>query len=380
MLDYNIENNITLFRISSDIIPFATSAAGALPWDSLFRDRFLSLGEKIRRSGMRVSMHPGQYTVLNSPKVDTVKAAAAEIDYHARFLDCLGVDEGHKIIIHIGGVYGDKKAALGRFTSHYSTLSDKAKARVVIENDDTSYHIGDVLEIGVTCGIPVVFDTLHHTFNPCSATGEAADWIAQCAATWKDKDGRQKIHYSQQDPTKKAGSHALSIALDPFLDFFESLDTQKPDIMLEVKDKNISARKCILGTARERKIGTLETEWGRYKYLVLERAPEIYTELRALLKDKAAYPAIEFFHLVEKALTQPLETGAAVNGATHIWGYFKRLCTDKEKAAFLKHLEGYGSGTVSLGTLKRFLYKLSEKYEQTYLLASYYFVEPLYTV
>jgi UV DNA damage endonuclease len=103
------------------------------------------------------------------------------------------------------------------------------------------------------------------------------------------KDGRQKVHYSQQARGKSAGSHSGSIAADEFLDFFASLEGDKPDIMLEVKDKNLSAVKCINCTAEQGSIGALELEWGRYKYAVLEKAPDDYRKIRELLK-KSAYP------------------------------------------------------------------------------------------
>ena len=66
LIDYNICNNIRLFRISSDLIPFGSSLSAELPWQEIFSEKLLAIGQKILRSEMRVSMHPGQYTVLNS--------------------------------------------------------------------------------------------------------------------------------------------------------------------------------------------------------------------------------------------------------------------------------------------------------------------------
>ena len=103
MLDYNAANGIRLFRISSDIVPFGASLAAGLPWDSLHRDRLDAIADKIERTGMRVSMHPGQYTVLNSPDPGVVKRAVNDLSYHARFLDALRLDATHKIVLHVGG-------------------------------------------------------------------------------------------------------------------------------------------------------------------------------------------------------------------------------------------------------------------------------------
>jgi UV DNA damage endonuclease len=70
-------------------------------------------------------------------------------------------------------------------------------------------------------------------------------WINECRKTWLAKDGTQKVHYSQQAQGKKAGSHSESIKVEEFLDFYKSLGRDDLDIMLEVKDKNLSAVRCI---------------------------------------------------------------------------------------------------------------------------------------
>ena len=101
IIDYNIENRINLFRISSDIIPFGSSNVNSLKWWDIFEEKLSALGKKIRDWGIRVSMHPGQYTVLNSPKEDVVIRAIKDLEYHNRFLDGLGLGRESKIILHI---------------------------------------------------------------------------------------------------------------------------------------------------------------------------------------------------------------------------------------------------------------------------------------
>jgi len=81
-------------------------------------------------------MHPGQYTVMNSPSEEVVKKSIAEIEYHTKFLDSLGIDYSNKIIIHIGGEYGDKSSAIQRFSDNIKALSDSARSRLVLENDE----------------------------------------------------------------------------------------------------------------------------------------------------------------------------------------------------------------------------------------------------
>ena len=250
IMDYNHANDIRMFRISSDIIPFGSNKAVSFPWQSLYAEELQALGGKAKQCDIRLSMHPGQYTVLNSPHAHVVENAIRDLAYHCDFLDAMGMNATNKIILHIGGIYGDKPAAIERFKSQYVMLDDRIKQHLVIENDDTCYTIEDVLAIGKALKIPVVFDNLHHAINPASASQAIKEWITDCAKTWRKKDGAQKIHYSQQAHGKREGSHSETIDLPAFLRFYKTLPSIDLDIMLEVKDKNVSALKCIQAIER----------------------------------------------------------------------------------------------------------------------------------
>ena len=372
LIDYNVRQGIRLFRISSDLIPFGSSVAMNLPWPIVYGDILRRIGEKIALSGMRVSMHPGQYTVINSPDPDVARRAAADLEYHASVLDALGVGVDHKIILHAGGVYGDKVSAKQRFLERFHNLAPGVRCRLVLENDDKLFHVEDILELSVSADLPVVFDNLHHAVNPPEKLASETEWIDRCAQSWKQEDGRQKLHYSQSAPDKRPGAHSATISIAPFLRFFHDLDGRDVDIMLEVKDKNVSALKCI-HCVEERGIGVLEADWGRYKYAVLERAPDIYLGIRRLLKDKRSYPALEMYRLLEDALAKTPAAGNAINAAEHVWGYVRDKATAAEKSRFRKRLQAYAAGDVLLTSVKKNLLTLSEKYGQDYLLSGYYF-------
>ncbi len=372
IIDYNIKNDINLFRLSSDLIPFGSSPINTILWQELFSYQLQRIGEKIKRSGMRVSMHPGQYTVLNSPNAEVVARAIDDLKYHTKVLDSLGVGSEHKIVLHIGGAYDDKGLATKRFVSHFKELDDTVKQRIVLENDDRLYNIADVLEIGMMLNAPVIFDNLHNEINTCNKQMSDAYWINECKKTWRENDGTQKIHYSQQDPLKKPGSHSNTIRINQFIDFYESIDRKDIDIMLEVKDKNLSAIKCI-NCISDRGIRTLELEWSKYKYSVLEKSPSDYLEIRKLLKDKSSYPAVYFYSIIESALQKPQQIGHSINALQHVWGYFKDVASDKEKEKFIKDLRKYQEGKTTVSSIKSCLRKMAVKYEQTYLIDSYYF-------
>lgn len=373
IIDYNIQNDIKLFRISSDIIPFGSSPINTVDWQREYSSILAGIGNKIQYNGIRVSMHPGQYTVLNSQNPDVVRRAVDDLKYHTDFLDCLGVSAKNKIILHVGGMYGDKKMAMERFMSNYLLLDERIKARLVIENDDKCYHIGDALDISGKLNIPVVYDNLHNLLNPCDNTKEDAYWVKRCKASWTIKDGNQKIHYSQQDKSKKTGSHSYSIDATHFIQYYNLLCREDIDIMLEVKDKNLSAVKCMNCISPDRKISKIESEWSKYKYSVLEKSKSDYDIVRQMLKDKSSYPALEFYQVVGKALNMEQTPGNAINAALHVWGYFKKIALENEKAGFLRLLDLYRAGTVPMGRIKQYLLKLAKKYNQEYLLSSYYF-------
>ncbi|HRX41476.1 MAG TPA: UV DNA damage repair endonuclease UvsE [Clostridia bacterium] len=372
LVDYNIRNGILLFRISSDIIPFGSSQVNQLEWWNIFGEDFDRLRNKIKTSGMRVSMHPGQYTVLNSPDEGIVQRAVADLEYHNRFMECLGATSENKIILHLGGVYGEPAKAKERFLRNYSNLSDSIKEKLVLENDDRSYTICDVLETAMKAEIPVVYDNLHNSVKDCGSSDDVV-WIRECHSTWKERDGRQKIHYSQQDKNRQPGAHTGTIGIDEFLEFYDGLDDYDIDIMLEVKDKNVSAIKCMNCTDPEEHEGNLQRDWARYKYMIMEKSQEKYKEGRQLFSEKK-YPAVEFYRLVESCMDLEIKLGEAINAAEHVWGYFKDAAEESEKRKFMKSLEKYKSGKASLASVKNQLYLLAKKYDSAYLLESYYFI------
>ncbi|MDI9480076.1 MAG: UV DNA damage repair endonuclease UvsE [Syntrophomonadaceae bacterium] len=372
-LDYNIQNGIKLFRVSSDIIPFGSHPVNDLRWWDEFSHQLEGIGNKALVNGIRLSMHPGQYTVLNSPNEAVVERAVEDLKYHGRFLDTLGLGKEHKIVLHIGGLYGNKTAALQRFTENFRCLDDDIRHRLVIENDDRYYTISDVLSIGENESIPVVFDNLHHQVNPDNTYSER-DWMAACANTWKRADGPPKLHYSQQDTHKRPGSHSVTLDVEDFIKFYKRIPQKNVDIMVEVKDKNLSALKCINAIASP-KIQRLEKEWERYKYLVLEHCPAVYQEIRQLLKNKSSYPVVEFYRLIDGARLSPVEPGNAVNAAQHLWGHYYKDSTDENtKLRFAKHIDKISKGGSTI-PLKRLLWKLAEADKQKHLLDSLYFME-----
>ncbi len=243
ILERNVEEGLLFFRISSDIIPFASHPVCAFDWRRHFRREFRGIGALIRKEKMRISMHPDQFILLNSLRKDVVARSIAELDYHCSLLDALGLDRTAKVQIHVGGVYGDREDAVKRFVNRYRALSQSIRDRLVIENDDRLYPLKDCLAIHDETGIPVLFDSFHHS---CLNNGEPLRQAMESAeATWKSRDGPLLVDYSSQAKGQRKGKHASSIDIRHFRSFIEEIKGIDADIMLEIKDKERSARKAL---------------------------------------------------------------------------------------------------------------------------------------
>ena len=239
MIDYNIDNRLLFFRISSGLVPFASHEVCETDWVGAFSGTFEKIGHVIRNANIRISMHPDQFVLINAIRPDVVEAGFRELTYHARVLDALGLGTDAKIQIHVGGVYGDKDASIARFVDRYHDLPDPVQTRLVIENDDRCFTVRDGVRIHESIGIPVLFDWFHHELNNEGETGENA--IESATATWNETDGVPMMDYSSQALGERNGKHTESIDLRKFGKFIRSLGRHDADIMLEIKDKEKSA-------------------------------------------------------------------------------------------------------------------------------------------
>ena len=241
-LTWNAEHGILFFRISSGTIPFASHEVMTFDWQAMVRERLAEIGQFIQRHGIRINMHPGQYTLLNSPKDDVVTRSVAELAYHAEVLDLLGLDATHKIQVHVGGVYGDKDSATTRFIAAVEALPETIRRRLAIENDERQYNLADALVIHRETGIPVLWDAFHHRlFNQGETWGEA---YSLAAATWNGH-GAPMMDYSSQHPDRQQGAHTESIDLEDFAELLDAISSDETDIMLEIKDKENSALRAL---------------------------------------------------------------------------------------------------------------------------------------
>jgi len=243
ILQYNVQKGLFFFRISSDLVPFASHPVCTFDWADHFSRQLKKIGSFIKKHNLRISMHPDQFVVINSLKDDVVERSVWELEYHCTVLDKMALDSTAKIQIHLGGVYGDKRSAMDRFIERYSSLSKSLKSRLVIENDDRSYSLEDCLSVHEKISIPIIFDAFHHQ---CLNNGETLrQGLQLSASTWQESDGIPMVDYSSQQRGQRPGSHAKTLNRAIFKKFLHETRGLDFDLMLEIKDKETSAFKAL---------------------------------------------------------------------------------------------------------------------------------------
>lgn len=243
ILEFNSSKGILFFRITSDLVPFASHPVCKFEWQSYFKTRFSYIGDLIRVNKIRISMHPDQFTLINSVDRSIFSLSVKELVYHAELLDLLGLDATAKVQIHVGGVYKDRAGSIQRFIDRYGLLPEPVLRRLVIENDE-KYPLSDCLTINRETGIPILFDKFHHEIlNSGEGISES---IGLASETWDaSRDGLPMVDYSSQMSGERRGRHAISLDERDFSNFLYLTRDYDFDVMLELKDKEASALRAL---------------------------------------------------------------------------------------------------------------------------------------
>jgi UV DNA damage endonuclease len=241
VIQWNIDNDIRLYRMSSDIFPWASEySIESLPQYDEIRDILRQIGNIATINDVRIGCHPGPFNVLCSPNPNVVQNTIKDLETHAQIFDMMGLSRTpyNKINIHCNGTYGDKIASMQRFCDNFEKLSDSVKSRLTIENDDKAsmYTVKDLMHIHERIGIPIVFDYHHHSIH--NEGMSERDALAIAIQTWGDI--KPVVHYSSSkqketgNPKDKPQAHADYI--------LEEINTYgfDVDIMLECKAKELA--------------------------------------------------------------------------------------------------------------------------------------------
>lgn len=243
MIRWNHKYGIKFMRLSSEMFPFASHEEYGYKLAPFAADTLVEVGKVIAELGHRVTTHPGQFTQLGSPRKKVVDDAIRDLDYHDEMLSLLKLPEQQNrdavMILHMGGIFGDKGETLDRFRTNYARLSQSVKNRLVLENDDMGWSVHDLLPICQELNIPMVLDYHHHNivFNKekiREGTKDIMDLYPTIRETWTKKGITQKMHYSEPTPPaitpQQRRKHSPRVATLPPC-------AQDMDLMIEAKDK-----------------------------------------------------------------------------------------------------------------------------------------------
>ena len=241
ILRYNIKNDIVFFRMPSELIPFANHPNINYDFINPYKDYYEKIGNIIKNNNLRVDLHPSAYAVLNSVNEDVVNSTINILEFYQKMYDSMKIKS--RIVLHVGSKVGGKKEGIKRFVNNFNKLNDELKNMIVIENDDKSYNIRNVLSLCEKLNIPMVLDYHHYKVNRNNEKIE--DYIERIFNTWKSDI--PKIHFSSPKDKKNKRSHSDYINVDDFIEFLEKIKftNRDFDVMIEAKQKDDSVFRLI---------------------------------------------------------------------------------------------------------------------------------------
>ena len=253
VLDYMHKHDLAMYRMPSEFCPYPTHPDyPELAWKGQFKQassKINELRERLKAYPVRLSFHPSQFILLSSPDNKITRKSIMELRWQAEMLDQLECGPEARVLLHLGGVYGEREKTKARIIKNINKLPVAIKDRFALENDDVSWGAADTLEVCQATDTPMIFDFHHHA---CLNQGENWEHMLQAAlATWPP-GVKPKTHLSspklmaRDEKNFQAGLvRAHSDYIDPWtfarlMNRCQELKLQPFDIMLEAKAKDLA--------------------------------------------------------------------------------------------------------------------------------------------
>lgn len=234
-LDFCIRHQIHLYRITSDLFPFADAAVGEPLLAEVAAD-LARLGQKAMEAGIRMVMHPDQFVVISSESPRVVENSIGILAHHARVLDLLGQPRSAWALLEIHGGKSKRAEAL---IDVIGQLPDPIRSRLALENDESAYSAAEILAVCKAAGVPMVFDAHHHIVKEKLDSYEhpsVAEMVLAARETWPDP-AWQLVHISNGREHFQDRRHSDLIEIMP--ESYRSV----PWIEVEAKQKEIAIAK-----------------------------------------------------------------------------------------------------------------------------------------
>lgn len=236
ILQWNVDNDIYFYRCTSKLVPWNSQFdLESLPDFDTIQTVAQRCGTVVEDNGMRLTFHPDYWCRLGSDDAETRAKSIDAVEYHAAWLDLLGLDQSpyYGINVHIGATYGDKAATAERVCGAIRELSDSARARLTVENDDTEgvWSVPELVDALDGLPVPVVFDYHHHSFTDRGLSYR--EGFERAAATWNGV--RPATHYSE--PARLHGADARPQAHAEYVAQVPEWLADRSDVMIEGNGK-----------------------------------------------------------------------------------------------------------------------------------------------
>ena len=234
ILKYNIKNNIIFFRMTSELLPLLTHPNVNYDFFNKYEEYFKKIGSIIKKNNLRVDMHPSEYAVLNSINSTVVDSTINILKNYQKMYKYMKINS--LLVLHVGSKANGKKESMRRFIDNFNKLPNEVQKLIVIENDDKSFNIRNVLNICETLNIPMVLD--YHHFKINNNNEKIENYIERVFLTWKGNT--PKIHFSSPKSKKNKRSHHDYIDSNEFIKFLEKIKFTNIDfdVMIEAKKKD----------------------------------------------------------------------------------------------------------------------------------------------
>lgn len=237
------KEGIKVFRVSSSLFPLYDSLPELIHNCNELKSILVEIGKFVLNNNMRLTTHPDQFVVISSNKPEVISNSIRMLDHHAWLFDQMNLPVSPFYAINI---HGGTKGNINILNNSIKKLGTNTRGRLTLENDERSYNVSELYKVYEETGVPICWDSHHHTFNDAGLSLEGGLSLAK--SSWGEI--RPLTHLSNTDPTLVNGSFTERRKHSDYVHYVPDCQLNDNnnnliDIELEFKMKNLAMFKAI---------------------------------------------------------------------------------------------------------------------------------------